>query len=463
MILFKMRKMRKLILISTFVFLTTGALWFKASPTSTFCTQHNNNWKVLLSEALPDGTHELVAYSAYYDNRTAGKQHIRIISATNFTDDDRLYCELLYEDGQTIASTVEIVTLNQQSNVKYPAVFVLCEIPMKIKEEQNKASLPIYEQQRALGKPCAVSFSIHHSKENEEGKLKDYIPVQYQSNGHGAKIKMRNFAVCLPPYSIDNISPEHLVEYLELYQLLGVQDFYAYSNSETIPKETKQVVDFYINKGRLTVLPWKPFSDTQDTNYEMAAINDCLYRTMFRYHYVIFTGPMDFIIPHVKDNKNLGALMEHLDRTTVRPGSFAIRRAVFHTKPENHINLDTIEQYTEKINISEKQTFLDQTRKCITMMNVRRLQFQARRKGTSVISIPERVIEMGSVFAWKHVTGYWGVDVPGEEAIVHSYIPCQGICEDNQKLVYNDVTIHKWIYKLWRNVNTVLKQMSTIS
>lgn len=89
-----------------------------------------------------------------------------------------------------------------------------------------------------------------------------------------------------------------LIEFLELNKLLGISHFTFY-NASTGPSASCLLQE-YINEGVVSVLSWDlPIQSKTEIRTEgmFAALNDCLYRNMYRYSYIAFIDIDEFIVP----------------------------------------------------------------------------------------------------------------------------------------------------------------------
>ncbi|CAG6008499.1 unnamed protein product [Menidia menidia] len=100
-----------------------------------------------------------------------------------------------------------------------------------------------------------------------------------------------------------------LVQSLEMLQLLGVDRVVVY-NSSCSP-QTQKVLEYYTKKGLMEVIPWTvsdhlnvshgwmPSLDPGDLHYfgQIAALNDCLYRYMYRSKYTSLHDVDELILP----------------------------------------------------------------------------------------------------------------------------------------------------------------------
>lgn len=93
-----------------------------------------------------------------------------------------------------------------------------------------------------------------------------------------------------------------MLEFIELNKIMGVEHFTFYNH--TIGKEVDCILRDYISKGIVTMLPWKLNMASQKeirTEGLFAALNDCLYRSMYRYSHVVLVDLDEYIIPRHND------------------------------------------------------------------------------------------------------------------------------------------------------------------
>ena len=92
------------------------------------------------------------------------------------------------------------------------------------------------------------------------------------------------------------------MEFIELHRILGVDHFTFYNH--TVGPEVGCILEDYTSRGLVTVLPWKLNMVSQReirTEGLFAALNDCLYRSMYKYSHVILIDLDEFIIPKRND------------------------------------------------------------------------------------------------------------------------------------------------------------------
>uniref|UniRef100_A0A3P9QAS5 Glycosyltransferase family 92 protein n=1 Tax=Poecilia reticulata TaxID=8081 RepID=A0A3P9QAS5_POERE len=101
----------------------------------------------------------------------------------------------------------------------------------------------------------------------------------------------------------------NLVQSLEMLQLLGVSRVVVYKTN--CSADVQRVLDHYSEKGLVEVIPWSlskylnvsrkasPQQSPGDLHYfgQIPALNDCLYRSMYRSRYVALHDPDELILP----------------------------------------------------------------------------------------------------------------------------------------------------------------------
>ena len=95
----------------------------------------------------------------------------------------------------------------------------------------------------------------------------------------------------------------HLLEFIELYKLLGAAHVTLYN--DTVGSEAACALKNYEQKGYVTLLPWNNLDMVSQkeirTEGIFAALNDCLYRMMYKFEYVAVVDLDEFIIPRHDD------------------------------------------------------------------------------------------------------------------------------------------------------------------
>ncbi|XP_054884967.1 uncharacterized protein LOC129359395 isoform X2 [Poeciliopsis prolifica] len=154
-------------------------------------------------------------------------------------------------------------------------------------------------------------------------------PKQHQSEFLEVKNKNKKtesfnhtFTVCLSTmFDFNNVL--QFVQSLEMLRFLGVSKVFVYKTS--CSAKTQRVLNYYTRKGILEVIPWSmsgflnvsrgwlPSHGPGDLHYfgQITALNDCLYRNMYRSKYVALHDVDELILPQtVKTWTELLPLLE---------------------------------------------------------------------------------------------------------------------------------------------------------
>lgn len=98
-------------------------------------------------------------------------------------------------------------------------------------------------------------------------------------------------------------SASNIIQWIELNRILGAELFVFYNFS--IGKHVDKVLDFYLNKGLVKVVPWdvskfRPPGQKQEISYvgQTAALNDCLMRLKPISEFVVNSDIDEVIVPH---------------------------------------------------------------------------------------------------------------------------------------------------------------------
>ena len=218
-------------------------------------------------------------YSAFYDARAnVDWPQVRIIAVAEQTVDLFKLCCLLWYRSHHLPDVAEIRTL--EVGLKYssqgepiPGQYIFsCRI------DRNKTDPPTY-----VSVVTANSF-----------QLSNLLPVQVPERPK----HVIEFGHCMNIlYWKQDLF--RLVEWLEAYRLWGVGEVNIYTTQ--IDNVTDNILKWYSNTGfvkyRQSPGPIGDFDDKAIRLSMSAVINDCLYRNMYRYRYVVCTDLDEMIVP----------------------------------------------------------------------------------------------------------------------------------------------------------------------
>ncbi|XP_076057297.1 uncharacterized protein LOC143034837 [Oratosquilla oratoria] len=331
--------------------------------------------------------HKFFVYSAYMDDRKG--RIIRVVGATQTKRSDRVWCKFWYSNSSTLTVAAAVKIIRENWNLRYSACFVACPLTLF---RNGKQPIP---------PPDSVSI-VSDPNGNATNKLRVL-------NLDVKKDEVKNgFAVCVKPLHFEYNNVNQIVEFLELNKILGVEHFTLYN--DTIGPGVQCVLEQYKDQGLVSVLPWKLDMQSQKeirTEGLFAALNDCLYRYMYQYRYVLLIDLDEFIVPHA--NASLPELVAFLN-TKADPrkvGAISFQNAFFYLQwPDDPSSASLPPLVT-----------LRKTR--------RRQRFHPHKQRSKYIAVTPYVVEAGNHFVWEFLPGRGTLNVPNEVAFLHHYRVCE--------------------------------------
>ncbi|XP_053409109.1 glycosyltransferase family 92 protein F13G3.3-like [Mercenaria mercenaria] len=244
----------------------------------------------------------MLVYSAYADGQTK----VRIIGITNDMKAD-LLCILWYNSFDITTKLVKayVADINESHGKSHTAAYFVCYLC-------------------DLDMPDAVSIVTFSTIHNPLNILPVHVNPQLKTQKH--------FTMCLSPMHSSFSDSSQLLEWIELHKILGVERFLIYVQS--VSNDVKQVLKFYEkeNNAMVATLPWSLSNDLCKNvilHYcgQLAALNDCLYRSKGYSYYIAATDLDEVIIPQHKDDFTWLDMLLNLPDHSVYlfRNSFAIR------------------------------------------------------------------------------------------------------------------------------------------
>ncbi|KAF7267066.1 uncharacterized protein LOC143202028 [Rhynchophorus ferrugineus] len=385
----------------------------------------NGSW-----QNVSGSKYKFFVFSAYYDQRR-NQRNIRIIAATKTRGPERVWCRLWYRiiDGNStvnISRTVpaKIKVIRENWNLRYSACFVMCPL---------RANLTV---------PTAVSVvaKLKDSPTNMLHVINNINESNWKSNTLNNP-PIGRFGVCVKPLHFDYNKEMEIMEFIELNRLLGVDHFTFYNH--TIGPQVSCILREYQSQGIVTLLPWKLAMVSQKeirTEGLFAALNDCLYRSMYKFSHILLIDLDEYIIPNY--NETLPQLIDYLNHrlNTRTTGSFSFQNAFFYLQWD-----DDSEVYDFSDPISSNLVTLKKTR--------RKTKLHPHKQRSKYICRPELVVEAGNHFVWEFIPGHGTLNVPADAAILHHYRICEfggNDCIKTSSTV--DKTAYKYLQSLTRAV-----------
>lgn len=153
------------------------------------------------------------------------------INDENFLLSQYVECSYWSVSGVQKLHSARVATIRENWNLLYSAAFIICPVP------DYPADDPL----------ATVSVS---SSEGQSGLRSSAIPVQ---NLQG-RSKIGELSVCVKPLHYEFNRAVWLVEFIEMYKILGADHFIFYNH--TVGPDVEAVLRYYAKEGILEVLPW---------------------------------------------------------------------------------------------------------------------------------------------------------------------------------------------------------------
>ncbi|XP_050420849.1 glycosyltransferase family 92 protein C33H5.2-like isoform X2 [Adelges cooleyi] len=362
-------------------------------------------------------------YSAYLDLRIKSVGPlVRLIGATKTRRPDTVWCRLWYSNRSKTVSAI-VKTIRENWNLKYSAVFVLCKLPQD----------GTY--------PLSVSI-VSHVKDSITNRV--HVQVPKPSRKFKTEIE-----ICIKPLHYYYDKAVQLMEFVELNSLLGVGHFTLYKN--TIGPNVECILDRYKKDNLVSILPWQIDMVSKKeirTEGMFAALNDCLYRNMYKSKYVAFLDIDEIIMP--KQNNTLIQFISRLNMYQT-PAAYSFRNAFFYMQWADDDSLQT-----EQNSFQSNLIVLRKTR--------RKTKIHPHKQRSKYICDPRKVVEVGNHFVWEFLSsGHDGTNyIPAELALLHHYRVCEyggDDCVTADSTV--DRTVHRYKNKLVDRVTNTLSNLDT--
>lgn len=342
-------------------------------------------------------SYKFFVFSAFFDKRRKGQKAIRIISASKTRGRSNVWCRLWYKvteanstnSASYISKTVlgKIKVIRENWSLKYSASFILCPL------EANQ-SVP-------------ASVSIVARPKDYPANLLEVINMEEQ------RTDQMNFGICVKPLHYRYNQEMQILEFIELHRILGVNHFTFYNN--TIGPQVDCILHDYIDRGIVTMLPWKLKMKSQKeirTEGLFAALNDCLYRSMYRFSHLVLIDFDEFIIP--THNDTLPQLIEHVIHPKLghSAGSFSFQNAFFYLYWDDD---EAVYDFNDPV--AAAMVTLKKTRM--------KSKLHPHKQRSKYICRPEVVVEAGNHFVWEFLPGHYTLNVNPHAGFLHHYRICE--------------------------------------
>ncbi|XP_075042229.1 glycosyltransferase family 92 protein F13G3.3-like [Mixophyes fleayi] len=373
----------------------------------------------------PLGDNRTFIISPYFDNRVHNKSAVRVLSIIHHEEVKDLYCWFCCTVNNSVeVSKAEIDVHTDRFGFPYGTTDLVCMEPPD----------------------CHAKYlSVHTSPSGNMAQL----PL-FQIQNRDVKPFSTNFTVCISTMYRNYNNVLQFIQTMEMYRILGAQRIMIYLNN--CSSQVEKVMQYYITEGVLEVIPWpiqRYFTtdhawlysaNGKDIGYygQMATLNDCIYRNMYRTKFVVLIDIDEIILPF--KHQTWDRMMESLQQQNPGVGIFLF---------QNHIFPQTV---ATDGNFSNTSSW-----KNLPGFNI--LQYVHREPGgkylkaQKMIVDPRTVIQTSVHTVLKHIGG--STEVPFKTALIHH---CKGPKYPNASLI-EDKTIWRYNASLIRNVNKVLSQI----
>ncbi|XP_044316157.1 uncharacterized protein LOC108050731 isoform X1 [Drosophila rhopaloa] len=446
-------------------------------------------------------------YSAYFDRRE-GARLVRVVGATKTRGPERVWCRFWYGpspanasdtgsssstrakySSATVMARVKIIRENW--NLKYSACFILC--PVRTPPLAVPHFVSVVSRLRA---PPGNLLTLRNTDQDADFAAN---PTGNASARRGSPVGKAppsgdnipdRIAVCVKPLHFNYDQALYLMEYLEFYALLGVSHFTFYNHTlgphascvlqsyqqglvpgnltahdleplqpaEAANNVTPRVLkSTHYQRPTVSILPWNLRMRSQKeirTEGLFAALNDCLYRTMYRYKYLALVDLDEFIVPRYSDTLNelITSLNQRFrNRNT---GAYSFQNAFYYLQfADDSLASSGIEGGNDQL-ASVRASLVTQRK------TRRRYKLHPQKQRSKYICKPEAVVEAGNHFVWEFAPGKGSLNVPPKEAILQHYRVCEfggNDCIKAPSIV--DRTTTKYVNRLVQRVDAVYRHL----
>ena len=222
-------------------------------------------------------------YSAYYDDRVAQVKFIRIFSLLSSSFSSSLFCHLPLTATRFVSTPANSYEMCENHGKFFGGWILSCSVPPEFEERSR---------------PCYVIISKRstHQPGDDEAANNYSVRLTVQQFRPSKRSPAKNIGVCVSPL-FGNVPVQTLVQFVEFTKLLGANEVMFYAKQ--LSSDTRKAMCHYNWAKEVSVYNWSVPVDDSAVWYhgQLLAINDCLYRNMYRFHYLIFLDLDEFLIP----------------------------------------------------------------------------------------------------------------------------------------------------------------------
>ena len=254
-------------------------------------------------------SHKFLVFSAYYDTRDKENPVIRVIGINPIKHSEKVKCRMYFRNENKHEFFVDVpASISRvRDHIKdelYQDCHVLC--PLKfIKSSYYEDHIP-----------NSVSIMPLFQWSPSDAKATNKLLVINSKNGGTGTHKVQNtdIGVCVKPIHSHYNNTLEIIEFIELNKLLGAKKFIIYN--ESMSEEVSCVLNYYIQKENLVrIIKWDLLSKIDASSVAirgvLSALNDCIYRNMNEFHYLMQIDLDEFIIPRI--HNTIPEMLKYLD------------------------------------------------------------------------------------------------------------------------------------------------------
>ena len=187
----------------------------------------------------------------------------------------------------------------------------------------------------------SVSIGMDVTRRDWSAPLTNAIPVFYPKRQRDDSKWEHEFGMCvmISYGSVPDAEAHWLIEWFELHRLLGVTEIHIYNGTLQLEPQIARIFAHYQTQGMLKVTQQPPPVDYPPAEYKMAAkmatrsaLNDCMYKNMYRFHFMIIVDMDEVIIPAKHDNYT--QLMQALNNNNYNNTSLRFHSKAFYLEYE---------------------------------------------------------------------------------------------------------------------------------
>ncbi|XP_040261549.1 uncharacterized protein LOC120977609 [Bufo bufo] len=388
----------------------------------------NNKTFVISRDTItPLENNKTFIIAAYYDGRESSQ--VRVLTIIKKEDVKELYCWFYcMNDPGYVSVKAAIEIYYHWFGFSYGPADVVCPEPLNCSSQH---------------------ISIHWSNIRNTNN----VPV-FEIKNRNPQPFSANFTVCISTMFGNQDNILQFIQAIEMYRLLGAQKVVIYKNG--CSKAMGRVLDFYVSEGFLEIVPWpidtflrtsadwhQSMNPKSQIGYygQLSALNDCMYRNMYKSRYVTLNDVDEIILP--RHSTTWDEMMEALEKAYPDTAVYLVK---------NYI-------YPKKITAPNFQTAFP---KNVPGINILQLIYYEPGipngfNNRKMIVNPREVIQMSVhvvLRAYKK-----SVYVPDNiVSLHHGRSPMQP--DLPQTSLIRDTTIWKYSSSLITNVNKVLRQLN---